>query len=126
MGHLSNPSAMTSEEKRFFKKFGERLATLRRERGLTQIQVAEALGISQQQVLSFEKGRRRMPLSMLPAAADLFSLSVDELIGTAATSKRRGPASKLEMQLKLLRRLPRSKQRFVSQMLDSVLHQTGS
>lgn len=57
--------------------------------------------------------------------AALFSLSIDELIGFGPKVKKRGPASKLETQLQLLQRLPRSQQRFVSQMLDSVLQQAG-
>ena len=117
---------MTPREEEFFRKFGDRLAVLRKERGLTQVQVAETLGVSQQQMLSFEKGRRRMPMSMLPVLADLFSLSIDELIGAGRGVRKRGPVSKLEHQLKLLQRLPRAKQRFVSQVLDSVLQQTGS
>jgi hypothetical protein len=34
---------------------------------------------------------------------------------------KRGPASKLELQLDAISRLPRSKQRFISDMLDAVL-----
>jgi transcriptional regulator with XRE-family HTH domain len=118
--------AMTPQEEEFFRKFGERLSALRKEHGFTQVQTAAALGVSQQHLLSFEKGRRRMPMSMLPVLAELFSMSVDELIGTGRSPKKRGPVSKLEHQLKLLQRLPRAKQRFVSEMLDSVLQQTGS
>ena len=118
--------AMALDHEDFFLKFGQRLALLRKERGLTQIQVADALGISQQQLLSFEKGRRRIPASLLPTLAALLDVSVDDLLGLTSPKTKRGPSSKLEIQLEMLKRLPRSKQRFVSQMLEAVLQKTGS
>jgi transcriptional regulator with XRE-family HTH domain len=117
---------MPRDHQNFFLEFGQRLARLRTERGLTQIQVADALGISQQQLLSFEKGRRRIPASLLPTLAALLDVSVDDLLGLTSPKTKRGPSSKLEIQLEMLKRLPRSKQRFVSQMLEAVLQKTGS
>jgi transcriptional regulator with XRE-family HTH domain len=117
---------MTPQEKSFFQAFGERLTELRKAKGLTQVQLACTLGISQQQVHAFEKGTRRIPVSMLPELAHLFGITVDELVGIKGQPRKPGPTSKLQRQLQLLQDLPRSKQRFVSQMLDTVLQQTGS
>jgi len=115
--------AISPTDKVFFAKLGERIATLRSERGLTQVQLAEILGYSQQQVLSFEKGRRRIPASALPALSMGLGVSVDELLDVNGKTTKRGPASKLQRQLERLSALPRSKQRFVSQMIDTVLQQ---
>ena len=115
--------AISPTDKVFFVKLGERIATLRSERGLTQVQLAEILGYSQQQVLSFEKGRRRIPASALPALSMGLGVSVDELLDVNGKTTKRGPASKLQRQLERLSALPRSKQRFVSQMIDTVLQQ---
>lgn len=38
---------------------------------------------------------------------------------------KRGPASRLQQQIKALAQLPKAKQQFVSQMLDTVLAQTA-
>lgn len=114
---------MSPEEKDFFQKLGERIAALRNERGLTQVQLAEALGYSQQQVLSFEKGRRRVPVSALPELSKVLGVPVEELLGAEAQPAKRGPTPKLQRQLEQLSQLPRSQQRFVSQMLDTVLQQ---
>jgi len=72
---------MSPDEQSFFQRLGERIAGLHRERGLTQVQLAEMLGCSQQQVLSFEKRRRRVPVSTLPGLAKTLGISIEELIG---------------------------------------------
>jgi len=114
---------MSPEEKTFFQTLGERIAAPRNDRGLTQVQLADALGYSQQQVLSFEKGRRRVPVSALPELAKVLGVSVSELLGAETQPAKRGPTPKLQRQLEQLFQLPRSQQRFVSQMLDTVLQQ---
>lgn len=117
-------TSMSPEEKAFFQKLGERIAALRNARGLTQVQLADALGYSQQQVLSFEKGRRRVPVSALPELAKVLGVPVEELLGAGdSRPAKRGPTPKLQRQLEQLSQLPRSQQRFVSQMLDTVLQQ---
>ena len=128
MGHQSHQlSTMTPRDETFFKRFGKKLAALRTEYGYTQVQLAEIIGISQVYLVNIEKGRRRMPMSCLPILADLFSVSVDELIGRTAIkkSRKRGPSPKLQRQLELLQQLPRAKQRWVSELLDGVLRQAG-
>ena len=116
---------MSPEEKDFHRQLGERIATVRGERGLTQVQLADHLGVSQQQVLSFEKGRRRVPVSLLPQLAETLGVSIEHLLGQEAQPAKRGPTPKLQQQLERLNELPRSKQRFVSEMLDTVLQQAG-
>ena len=117
---------MTPEETAFFQELGSRIATLRKDRGLTQTQLGEMIGVSQQQVVSFEKGRRKVPVSALPRLSKTLGVSVEELIGTESKPGKRGPTPKLQRQLEQLQDLPRSKQRFVAEMLDTVLQQTGT
>lgn len=49
----------------------------------------------------------------------------EELIGEQPRPARRGPAPKLQQQLERLRQLPRAKQKFVVEMLETVLRQAG-
>lgn len=51
--------------------------------------------------------------------------SLDQLIGAPLPRRkgRRGPASRLQQQIEAVEQLPRTKQQFVSQMLDTVLAQ---
>lgn len=114
---------MDTEDKAFFVNLGKRITTLRTRIGLTQVQLAEALGYSQQQILSFEKGRRKVPVSALPELSRSLGVSIDQLLGLDDKASKRGPPSKLQHQIEQLSKLPRSKQRFVSEMLDAVLQQ---
>jgi len=117
---------MTPQETTFFQKLGSRIATLRKTLGMTQAQLGEMIGVSQQQVVSFEKGRRKVPVSALPKLSEALGVSVEELIGTESKPGKRGPTPRLQRQLEQLQELPRSKQRFVAEMLDTVLQQTGT
>jgi len=116
---------MTPEETAFFKDLGSRIAALRKDCGLTQTQLGKMIGVSQQQVVSFEKGRRKVPVSALPKLSKALGITVEELIGIESKPGKRGPTPKLQRQLEQLLQLPRSKQRFVIEMLDTVLQQTG-
>ena len=84
----------------------------------------------QQTLAHYEVGRTRLPASMLPALARMLTLSLDELMGQplpkAGAQRRgtkRGPSSRLHQQIDAIVQLPKAKQQFVSQMLDTVLAQ---
>ena len=83
--------------------------------------------LSQQTVNAYELGNRRVPVSMLPVLARMLGVSVEALIGEpeAAASKKRGPAPKLVQHLDRISQLPRSQQRFVLQVIESVLAQAS-
>ena len=119
-------SPMTSDDKAFFIALGARIAALRKARGLTQIALAEQLGIAQQTLAHYEGARLRVPASMLPTLAGLLLVPVDELIGQPIKrNSKRGPAPKFQQQIELISQLPKPKQRFVMEMLDTVLAQQG-
>lgn len=117
---------MTEDDKTFFQALGQRIAQLRKDKNLTQGQLAEHLDISQQHMASFEKGIRKIPASMLPVLAQLFMISTDELIGVKQAKAKRGPMPKLQRQIELVATLPKAKQKFVSEMLDTVIQQQGT
>jgi transcriptional regulator with XRE-family HTH domain len=121
------PDLMTQDEKAFFKQLGERIATLRKDQGMTQAQLAERLNLTQQMVASYEVGRRRVPVSLLPQIADTLAASLDELVGKKSVqpSSKRGPTPLLQKQIERLSRLPKAKQKLVMEMLDGVLSQAS-
>lgn len=118
-------ASISSEEQVFMTALGKRIAALRKETGLTQVQLAQALNVSQQAVQSWEAGRRRIQISVLPTVARILSVSLDNLLGGAPdrTPRKRGPASRLEQQIQIISQLPRSRQKLVSEMLDAVITQ---
>ena len=118
--------AISDDERAFFIQLGERITRLRKDQGITQVQLAEQLGVSQQTVTAYESGRRRVPISHLPRLAGLLCVSVETLIGQpAASAGKRGPTPILLQQLERLHALPKAKQRMVSEVLDSLLAQAG-
>ena len=123
--------AISQDERAFFVELGSRIAALRKERGITQMQLAEMLGVSQQAMNSFEKGRRRVPVSALPVIARVLGHSVDALIDDStpaaqlSTAKKRGPSPKIQQQLERVNALPKPDLRAVMRVLDSMLAQAG-
>jgi hypothetical protein len=53
----------------------------------------------------------------------VLGLSLEELVGVPAKPGKRGPAPRLQQQLEQISRLPRARQKFVMQMIDTVLQQ---
>lgn len=57
------------------------LKKLRKERGISQQELADVLGVSQQSVCKYENGQAEPDLDMIVNIADYFYTSVDYLIG---------------------------------------------
>ena len=68
--------------------FGERLAQLRKERGVTQKQIAELLGVAHRTAQHYEYMEREPSIEQLTKLADFFNVSVDFLIGRTDNPKR--------------------------------------
>ena len=80
-------------------EFGEKLQLLRKQRGLTQEELAEALFVSRTAVSKWESGRGYPSIDSLKAVAGFFSVSVDELLSgselmAAAESDRQQSAER--------------------------------
>ena len=117
---------MTQDDKVFFKKLGKRIAEQRKELSMTQAQLAEILGISQQLIAAYESGSRKIPASMLPSLAKLFAISLEQLTGMEALPAKRGPASLLQRQMEQISSMPKSKQKFITEMLDALIKQQSA
>lgn len=123
-----NPGSaiVNSLDEKFFKALGARIAEARKSQNLTQQQVADRLGIAQQTYAGYEVGYSRIPASMLPSLAQDLGLTLDELMGQNECSRAKpGPASKLQKQFERINQLPRTKQRFFTEVLDGLLTQAS-
>ncbi|MBR4905664.1 MAG: helix-turn-helix domain-containing protein, partial [Clostridia bacterium] len=60
---------------------GKRIAMLRKEKGLTQEQLAEKVGVSAQAVSKWENDISCPDITLLPLLADILGVTVDELLG---------------------------------------------
>ena len=61
--------------------FNEQLIALRMENGFSRTQLAERLNVSARLISYWENGQRECDFDMLIKIADLFSVSVDYLLG---------------------------------------------
>ena len=74
---------------------GENIKKLRREKDITQETLAEFLGVTFQSISKWERGESYPDITLLPAIAGFFNVSIDELMGV-------GKAQDEEELLKLL------------------------
>lgn len=63
-------------------EFNHKLQELRKQKGLTQEELAEALYVSRAAISKWESGRGYPAIDSLKAIADFFSVSIDELLST--------------------------------------------
>ena len=61
------------------------LKNKRIDRGLTQKQIADSLGVKQNTVSQWESGERQPSVGLLPKLAELLDCTVDELLGIEKT-----------------------------------------
>lgn len=66
----------------------DRLREAREDRGLTQSEIAEQLGITQQVYSRYETGNYEIPVRHLIALCDFYQVSADYLLGRAPFDKR--------------------------------------
>ena len=73
-------------------KTGKFIADLRRQRGLTQKDLAEQIGVTDKAVSRWETGRGFPDISFLPALASVLGVSISEIvIGERITLQEKGP-----------------------------------
>ena len=62
------------------KQVGKQIADLRKENNMTQMELADKMGVSFQAVSNWERGNTMPDISKLPELAEIFHISVDELL----------------------------------------------
>ena len=79
--------------------FSKRLAAVRKERGLTQQQMSEVIGIHLSQIKRYESGDTQPSLEVLRKIALALNISADTLL---FDEDERGPSDDLRMQFEAL------------------------
>lgn len=74
---------------------GEMIATLRKEKSMTQLQLAEKMGVTDKAVSKWERNLSCPDIDSLPLLAEIFGISVDELIQVKQHGKEEKPAEKI-------------------------------
>lgn len=103
--------------------FGQRLAALRRGKGLSQTQLADLLDTTRKMIDYYERRAGNPSLDFIQRAAEALDVSVAELLGSQPKAARGkpGPTPQLQLRFEQIRRLPRKEQEFVIRFIDTVL-----
>jgi transcriptional regulator with XRE-family HTH domain len=105
--------------------FGKSLARLRKERGLTQYEFADLLGISRNLVLHYERNCANPTMDFVVKAAKVLDTSTDELMGLSRSTIKRGPSPKALKIAERISTLPKAKQSIVVGMLEGAIEQVS-
>ena len=115
---------------------GTRVAAARKAAGMSQVQIAETLGIPQRTVSFYERGEGDLPSSLLVLLVDALGVDVHKLLGISESGARKPgpkPAAScaalrkqagrgyLQERFEAVREMPRKDQQFVVKFLDQVL-----
>lgn len=105
---------------------GARLARIRRDRGITQAELAASLGLAQPNVSDYERGILRLNADLILKLTQLLKVSADELLGlTPAIPGRRSGNRRLARKLEEIERLPRRDQEALFRTIDAFLSKAG-
>ena len=69
------------------KTLGMMISSLRKERGMTQLDLAEKMGVTDKAVSKWERDLSCPDINTIPKLAEVFSISVDELMQVKAESQ---------------------------------------
>lgn len=101
---------------------GQRLARLRRERGMTQVEMAERLGVAQPVVSDYERGELRLHGQLIVKLTQILGVSSEELLGLEAPKARSTATDRRFLRrLQEIERLPRRDQQALLRTIDSFL-----
>jgi len=100
--------------------FPEHLAQLRKDKGLTQPQLAEKIGVHVAQVRRYEAGTSQPTLDVIRSLAVALGVSADELL---FAPDERGPSDDLKLQFEAVSRFDPEAKKVVQQVLESMILQ---
>ena len=104
--------------------FGQRLSEARRAKGWTQRELAKALATNMKMIDYYERRAKNPALEVVQACAKVLEVPASYLVGVdeeESNKKKSGPVSPLERRFREVRKLPRKKQEFILQFLDTIL-----
>lgn len=102
---------------------GQRLARLRRDKGITQAEVAEHLGVTQPLISDYERGELRLHGELIIELAKILGVSADEILGLEKSkpSKSAGRNRRLLKRVQDIDKLPKRDQAALLRTIDAFL-----
>ncbi len=105
---------------------GARLKALRKERGLTQSELADRLGVNQQTIGFYEQGIIRIPARELIKMAGILRASLKEFTGNNGTNGNGSKSRKILKVAERIEHLPPKKQRQVVEYIELLSKATAA
>lgn len=115
-------SLWKAESRSFFKTLGAHVTTLRKSIGMTQAELARAIGVSQQAVFAYELGERRISVLVLVKLSNVFKVGMEDLARLKRPPKvpnRRLSPRAVRHALRLMN-LTKTQQRFIIRIIDVI------
>ncbi len=100
--------------------FPEHVAALRKQKGMTQQQLAEKIGVHVVQLRRYEAGTSQPTLDVIRSMAVALGISADELL---FDKDERGPDEALKLQFEAVTKFDPESKKVVQQVLDSMILQ---
>ena len=69
--------------------FGQMISSLRKEKGMTQLELAEKMGVTDKAVSKWERDLSFPDVNSIPKLAEIFAISIDELMQTKDSTKKK-------------------------------------
>lgn len=106
-------------------KQGSRLAALRRSAGLTQTELAQLVGESQQNIAFWEASEKPPRSDVLPKLARVLGVQIDHLLEGADLPKTRkaGPVGRVQKIFEEVAALPRKQQERIVETVSALVEQ---
>lgn len=100
--------------------FGERLFAARTAAGLSQVEVAQKLGITQTAYALWERRPVALRPDQIEMIAKILGVPVEELFASNGRSKERaGPVGRARRAFEQVSQLPRSQQQYILQVVEA-------
>jgi transcriptional regulator with XRE-family HTH domain len=105
---------------------GQRLTRLRKERGFTQVELAQKVGITQVLISAYETDRCSFSVEMAVRFALALGISLDELLHPKAKKlSSRKPSRRVLRRLEQIEKLPARQQNYLLRTIDGFLRGAG-
>ena len=88
----SNERSNTTMKKQ---SFGAMIAAMRKEQGMTQLELAEKMGVTDKAVSKWERDLSFPDVDSIPRLAEIFDVTVDELMQVKSDSKENGKVNRI-------------------------------
>ena len=116
--------AMARKLERQRPKQGARLAALRRAAGLTQTELAQLVGESQQNIAFWEQSEKPPRSDVLPTLAKVLGVKIEQILeGELPQTRRAGPVGKAQKVFEEVSTLPRKQQERIVETVSALLAQ---